>query len=104
MRVKTPMGLGQFEVRSFSGDKFSKVDLALTIVIKNKPKVGYTRSIMFSTIAHKDFFFPKVVWERHSIDFFFSNQKYFTLWFRHREARKFKSASIQLKTFLYDIF
>ena len=48
--VKTLMGLGRFEVRFFSGDKFTKFDLALTLVIKNLSKVGYTRSMMFSRI------------------------------------------------------
>ena len=48
--VKTPMGLGRFEVRFFSRDKFTKVDLALKGVIRNHSKVSYTRCMMFSRI------------------------------------------------------
>ena len=59
VRVKTPMGLGRFEVRFFSRDKFTKIDLALTLVIKNHSKVGYTRSMMFSRIWLKIFFLVK---------------------------------------------
>ena len=57
--VKTPMGLGRFEVRFFSGGKFTKFDLALTRVIKNHSKLGYTRSMMFLRIWLKDFFSVK---------------------------------------------
>ena len=57
--VKTPMGLGRFEVRFFSGGKFTKFDLALTRVINNHSKLGYTRSIIFLRIWMKDFFFVK---------------------------------------------
>ena len=53
--VKTPMGLGRFEVRFFSGDKFTKSDLAPTLVIKNHSKVGYIRSMMFLRIWLKNF-------------------------------------------------
>ena len=50
MRSKTPMGLSPFEVRFFFGEKFTKFDLALTLVIKKHSKVGYIRSMMFSRI------------------------------------------------------
>ena len=50
------------------------------------------------------FYLPKVLWERHLIEIFFSSQKIFTLWLEHREACKLKSASVRLKTFLKDIF
>ena len=59
MRVKTPMGLARFEVRIFSRDKFTKIDLALTLVIKNHSKVGYTRSMMFLRIGQTNFFLVK---------------------------------------------
>ena len=36
VRVKTPMGLEPFEVRFFVKIKFTKVDLALKGVIKNR--------------------------------------------------------------------
>ena len=41
VRVKIPLGLEPFEVLFFSGNKFSKIDLALSEVIKNQPKVVY---------------------------------------------------------------
>ena len=50
VRVKTRMGLEPFEVRFFVKIKFTKIDLALTLVIKNHSKVGYTRSMMFLKI------------------------------------------------------
>ena len=59
MTVKTPMGLQRFEVRFFSGGKFTKFDLAPKEVIKNHSKLGYTRSIMFLRICMKNFFFVK---------------------------------------------
>ena len=39
VRVKTLMGLDLFEVRFFFGEKFTKFDLALKQVIKNRSKV-----------------------------------------------------------------
>ena len=39
VRVKTPMGLGPFEVRFFVKIKFTKTDLALEVVIKNLSKL-----------------------------------------------------------------
>ena len=39
MRIKTLMGLERFEVRFFFGEKFTKIDLALEVVIKNLSKV-----------------------------------------------------------------
>ena len=38
VRVKTRMGLEPFEVRFFYGQKFSKFDLQLEIVIRNRSK------------------------------------------------------------------
>ena len=38
------------EVRFFSEEKFTKFDLAPTLVIKNHSKVGYTWSMMFLRI------------------------------------------------------
>ena len=48
--VKSFMGIQRFEVRFFLGKKFTKIDLVLTLVIKNYSKVGYTRSIKFLRI------------------------------------------------------
>ena len=59
VRVKTLMGLERFEVRFFFGEIITKFDLALKAVIKNRSKVGTRLSMMFSTIAHKDFLFAK---------------------------------------------
>ena len=59
VRVKTPMVLGRFEVRFFSGEKLTKFDLALKEVIKNRSKVVYTLSVMFLTILLKNLFFVK---------------------------------------------
>ena len=39
IRAKTPMGLDPFEVRFFFGEKYTKFDLALKPVIKNRSKV-----------------------------------------------------------------
>ena len=39
-RVKTLMGLEPFEVRFFVRIKFTKVDLALKGVIRNRSKIG----------------------------------------------------------------
>ena len=36
VRVKTPIGLGRFEVRFFSGEKFTKFDLAPKEINKNQ--------------------------------------------------------------------
>ena len=59
MRVKTPMGLERFEVRFFFGQKFTKIDLALEVVIKNRSKVVWGFSVMFLTIWLKNFFCAK---------------------------------------------
>ena len=40
VRVKTPMGLEPFEVSFFVRVKFTKVDLALNVVIRNYPNLG----------------------------------------------------------------
>ena len=58
-RVKTLMGLEPFEVRFFIGENFTKFDLALKEVIKNRSKIGKRLFIMFLTIARKDFSFAK---------------------------------------------
>ena len=53
------MGLQLFEVRFFSGEKFTNFDLAFLLVIKNHSKVGYTRSMMLLRIWSKNFFLVK---------------------------------------------
>ena len=61
MRVKTLMGLGRFEVRFLSGEKFTKFDLAPKELIKNRSKVVYTLSVMLLTISLKNFVFVKTL-------------------------------------------
>ena len=39
VRVKSLMGLERFEARFFFGDNFTKIDLALEVVIKNLSKI-----------------------------------------------------------------
>ena len=40
VRVKTPMGLGPFEVRFFSAKIFTKFDLTFEIIIRNRVKAA----------------------------------------------------------------
>ena len=102
MRVKTLMGLERFEVRFFFGQKFTKTDLALEVVIKNLSKVIWALSVMFSRVWLKHFFLSKVIWEHHSIQFFFTNQKKISYRSGPMEVSKYKSASVRSKTYLYD--
>ena len=60
MRVKTHMGLERFEVRFFFGEKFTKIDLALKVVIKNLSKVVWGLSVKFSRIWMKNFVVVKI--------------------------------------------
>ena len=50
VRAKTLMGLDLFEVRFFFGEKFTKFDLALKQVIKNRSKLFYRLPVVFITI------------------------------------------------------
>ena len=59
VRVKTPMGLGPFEVRFFVKIKFTKTDLALEVVIKNLSKLVWGLSVMFSRISLNNFLVVK---------------------------------------------
>ena len=59
VRDKTPMGSGRFEVSFFSGENFTKSDVALALVIKKHSKVGYIRSMMFLRIWLQNFIFVK---------------------------------------------
>ena len=59
MRVKTRMGLQQFELRFFFRGKFTKIDLALEVVIKNRSKFVWRLSVMFLTIWLKNLFLVK---------------------------------------------
>ena len=50
VRVKTLMGLEPFEVRFFVGQKITKFNLALKLLIRNFLKLVHSLLIMFSTI------------------------------------------------------
>ena len=60
--------------------------------------------MMYSTIAHKDFFLPKVLWEHHSIENFLEHKKIISYGPGVRKVSKSKSASVGLKTLVNDIF
>ena len=59
MREKTPMGLQQFKFGFFFRRKFTKIDLALEVVIKNPSKVVWRLFVMFSSMWHMIFFIFK---------------------------------------------
>ena len=77
VRVKTLMGLHQFELRFFFGRKITKTDLALEVVIQNLTKLFWGLSVMFSRISLKNFFVVKILmgtpldWKFLTHDFFF---------------------------------
>ena len=50
VRVKTLMGLEPFEVRFFVGQKFTKFNLALKLLIRNFLKLVHSLLMMFLTI------------------------------------------------------
>ena len=64
------MGLQQFEVRNFFGEKPTKFDLALQQDIRIRSKVVQRRSVMWVMILQNIFFYSKVIWENHSIEKF----------------------------------
>ena len=74
------MGLEPFEVRFFLGEKITKFDLALTYIMKNHSKLVEWRTVMFSTIWLKNFFFVKnlmgtpLEWNFFTHNFFFQLQ------------------------------
>ena len=76
VRVKTLMGLGPFEVRFFFRKKFTKFDLAFQQDIKNRSKVIWGLSLVFSTIWPKHFFFVKSLMGT-SLDLIFFTQNFF---------------------------
>ena len=71
------MGLELFEVRFFFWEKFTKFDLALMKIIKNRSKVVYRLSAIFLTIWLKNCVFVKRLmgtpldWKFWTHDFFF---------------------------------
>ena len=72
VRAKTPMGLHLFEVRFFFGEKFTKFDLALKQVIRNRSKVFWGLPLVFITIWTKDFFCAKSLMETPLDSIFFT--------------------------------
>ena len=76
MCVKTLMGLEPLEVKFFSGNKFTKFDLALKEVVKNRSKVVSRLSIMFfQRNKKKTLFLSKVICELHSSENFLNSGK-----------------------------
>ena len=49
-RVKTLMGLEPFELRFFVGQKFTKINLALKLLIRNSIKLVHSFFMMLFTI------------------------------------------------------
>ena len=69
------MGLEPFEVRFFFGERFTKIDLALEVVIKNRSKVVWGLSIMCLKIWLKNFFFQKSYGNTTRLSFFYTQKK-----------------------------
>ena len=96
------MGLERFEVRFFFGEKFTKIDLALEVVIKNLSKVVWGLSVKFSRIWLKNFFVVKIhmgtplEWKILLHNFFFS------FGIDPRKVPISKTASVRSKAFRYD--
>ena len=91
MSFKTPMGLEPFEVRIFFGEKFTKFDLALKEIIENQSKLVKRRSVMFSTIWPKNFFFAKTPMGTPLDSIFFTHKKIFQFRFRAHLAVQIKN-------------
>ena len=92
---KTPMGLEPFELGFFVRKKFTKIDLALKVVIKNHSKLVYRLSVMFPTISRKNFFLSKVLWEHYSIEKFLHTRKFFIVDIDPMEVPISKFASLR---------
>ena len=96
------MGLELFEVRFFFWEKFTKFDLALMEIIKNRSKVVYRLSVIFLTISLNNFVFVKRLmgtpldWKFLTHDFFFS------FGCEPREVPISKTDLVRSKTFRYD--
>ena len=80
VRVKTLMGLEPFEVRFFIGQKFTKFNLALKLLIRNFLKLVHSLSMMFLTIWLENFLVVKslmgtlVDWKFFTRNFYFQLQ------------------------------
>ena len=59
VHVKTLMGLEPFEVRFFVGQKFTKFNLDLKLLIRNFLKLVHSFSMMFLTILLEKFLVVK---------------------------------------------
>ena len=81
--VKTLMGLEPFEVRFYFRQKFTKIDLALKQVIKNRSKVTQRLFVMFETLWKNNFLVPKVIWEHYLNNFFRTQKTKFSSRFGH---------------------
>ena len=99
---KTYMGLEPLEVRFFFRQQFTKLDLALKRLIKNCWKLIQSLSIMFLTIGLDKFFGCQKSYGNTS-----RLKNFYTIFFfrygpEPMEVSKSKSASVRLKTYLYD--
>ena len=90
MHAKTPMGLEPFEVRFFFGEIFSKFDLALKLVIKNRSKVILGVSAVFITIKTNYFFCVKSPMGTRLDSIFFYTDFFFQLGSRGQGGIKMK--------------
>ena len=79
VRVKTLMGLEPFEVRFFIGQKFTKFNLALKLLIRNFLKLVHSLFMMFLTIWLENFFVVKSLMETLVDWKFFTPNFYFQL-------------------------
>ena len=77
MRVKTPMRLESFEVRFFVGQKLTKFNLALKLLLRNFLKLLQWLFMMFLTIWRENFLVVKTLmgtpvdWKFFTRNFFF---------------------------------
>ena len=97
VRVKNPMVLGRFEAFFFFSDKFTKIDLALEEIIKNRSKDVWGLSVMFLTIWRMNFFCAKSHMEKILEWSFFTHQKFFQLQVRAYLAVQIKNLSDTIK-------
>ena len=102
VRVKTPMGLQQFELRFFFSRKITKTDLALEVVIKNLSKLVWGLSVMFSRISLKNFFVVKSLMGKPLDWKFLTHIFFFSFWIDPRKVPISKTDSLRSKTVRYD--
>ena len=82
-------------------DKLTKFHHEFEKVIKNRSKIFYGLSVVFSRMSSDIFFLPKVLWEYHSIQFLYSDF-FFSYSAEFSQVSKLKFALVRWKTFLSD--